>query len=318
MLALASVLSPCLTPAWAQDYPSKPVRLLVPGAPGTVLETAARIIAPDMGKALGQAVVVESRPGAGGIIAYEHVIKQSPADGYTVILCASDLVTLPIFVKDLSFDPLRDLPPVSQVAEGVSVVFAPMTPAFGSYAEFIAYVKANPGKVNYGSAAFGQPRLTLELIRQKHDLDMQFVPYKGGSADTTRAILANEIQLSLHGEAVEPLTRERKVRALAIVGPQRLPNFPDVPTIAEVGVPEMPAGFAFTLHIRAGTSRPIIDRVHAATVAAVQTAEVKSQMAKFRIYPIGNTPEVALKRLTEQAAVFASVARRAGLQPQAQ
>lgn len=306
----------CASPLQAQEFPAKPLRLIVPNAPGSVLESAARIVSPDLSKALGQPVVVESRPGAGGIIAYEHVIKQSPADGYTLLMSASDLLTLPLFVKDLSFDPLRDLPPVSLVAEGVSVLFSPYGAPWSNYNEFVAYAKANPGKLNFGSAAFGQPRLILELTKQKNNLNTIHVAYKGGTADVTRAILANEIQLGVHGEAVESLAKEKKVKVLAIAGSQRLASFPEVPTFAEVGIPEMPPGFAFAIHTRAGTPKQALEKIHAATVHAVQLPQVREQLAKIKLYAVSSSPEAALKKFSEQSSVFAAVARKAGIQPQ--
>ena len=303
-------------PSPAQDYPGKPVRIIVANAPGSVLELAARILAGDLVRSLGQPVVVESRPGASGIIAYEHVIKQSPADGYTLALCASELITLPIFIKDLSFDPLRDLPPISLVAEGVSVVFTRYDAPWTDYKSFVSYVRANPGKANYGTAPFGLSRLIAELVRQKNELDMIFIPYKGGTAATTPAVLSGEIQLSVFSEALEPYVKDRRARALVIASSRRVASLPDAPTFAEVGVPEMPPGFVFAVQGRAGLPKPVVDRLNAAIVAAAQSNEVREQLARVKLYAVSSTPDAALKKLAEQASLFAAVAKKAGIQPQ--
>lgn len=312
---LAGIL---LTPglcALAQDFPSKPIRMIANQPPGGLGDVLGRLLAPAMSKQLGQNVIVDSMSGAGGLIALEYIAKRALADGYSVVI-TSQLVTFPVFVKDLRFDPLRDLVAVSSLVEGSSLLAAPAVAPFNDYAQFVEYAKANPGKLNFGSSGLqSQTTLSLEAIKQKHGIDIANVPYQG-AGQYMPALISNTIQLAFYGEfrAVADV-RDKKIKVLAVSGERRVTAFPNVPTFVELGLPGI-QNYWYALMVAAATPRNALERLNAATLSALQSPEVKGFTAKSGLYLTGASPEASMQRIINEATLIAGIAKKAGIQPQ--
>ena len=316
LLAL-TVLIMIACPAVAQDYPNRAIRLVVTGAAGSGLDFLGRTIALALEKQLGQPVVVEPEPAAGGLIAHRRIAKREPADGYTLLFTSTVFLTHSVALKDPGYDMERDLAPIALVATGpFSLVTGTATP-FSTFTEMVAYAKANPGKLNYG---VGGPAdaftLMMESIKRKFGIDMVGVAYRRGTPDWIGGLLANDLQLSFGAlTAVLPLVQDQKLRVLAVTGDQRIPAFPEVPSFAELGMPEI-RNQAFMLFGASGTPTPIIQRVNAALTSALRADEVKAAFAKIGFVPVGSTPEVLAQRVKDEVSFYRSVARVAGVQPQ--
>jgi tripartite-type tricarboxylate transporter receptor subunit TctC len=297
----------------AQGYPSKPIRFIVPNTPGTVSDLAGRIVVPEMSKALGQPIVVENKAGAGQVIGLEYVAKQMPPDGYNIaVVSVSTMAIMPMTVKELRFDPLRDLPPVIGLIEGRYLLGSSSTQPWKTFAEMIDHARANPGKLNYGSPSTGV-RLPTEAMLRALKLNVVHVPYNGGGP-YLNALVAGEVQMGLVAESQAAAFGER-FRVLAVTGSQRLAALRDVPTFVELGLPQI-TGLSFSLNVAAGTPGAVINVLHAAAARALQQADVKAQFAKIQMEVTGHSPEAAARNLASEARMFADIARDLGLQPQ--
>jgi tripartite-type tricarboxylate transporter receptor subunit TctC len=301
--------------AQAQEFPAKPLTLIVPYAPGGATDVAARIIADGLRKTLAQNVVVENKPGAGAMIGAEHVAKQVPADGYTLLLGTTVLPGAPIFVKDLRFDVQKDLAPITLLADSALILASPYTAPWNSLAEMANYAKANPGKLNYGSTGPGNTELYIEAIKQHFGVDIVFVQYKG-SGPTTTALYANEIQLTWLGTfRAQPDAQDRKVKLLAVSGPKRLSEVPTTPTFQEVGVSGIDH-FWVALFTTGGTPRAAVDKLHQASVRALKDPEVESALTKNTFYIVGSTPEQLRQTMASNLSAWTAIAKRAGAKVQ--
>ena len=311
-LALASLAALLGTSmASAQNYPAKPVRYIVPYGPGATLDIVARTMAPEMSKALGQPLIVENKPGADAIIGLEHVAKQSPADGYTVTIAAvAGLATLPLTVKELRFDPLKDLPPVISMVEGAYIFGSAAKYPWKNYAEFVTNGRANPGKLNYGASSTAVRLLSEALIRAV-GIHVVYIPYKEGGAYIT-SVGAGEVQMGFMSEG-SAIGLGDRFRALAVTGATRRATYRDAPTFAELGHPEI-RGVAYSLNVAAGTPKPIVDRLNAAASIALQQPEVRAQYGKMRLDVVGGTPEEAARILATMAKTYAEIAKNVGIQ----
>ena len=301
--------------AAAQGFPNKPLRIVVPGTAGSSSDSTARIVANDMGRHLGQAVVVENRAGANSIIGSEYVALQAPADGYTLLLSSvTGLVSLPLITKDLRFDPIKDLPPVIGLTSGAFVWLTANSLPWKSIAEQVATVRAAPGKFNWGSGDPATQLLGDTIMRQLgiHG-DTVFVPYPAPGA-FTRAVAAGEIQLSITAQSAAATIIDR-VRILAVTGDKRQARMPDVPTFAEIGLPNVP-GLNWALHVRAGTPDAIVNALHQAGSQALKNPEVVSRYAKLTMDIADLNPAAAAKVVADTYRVFAEAARSAGVKPQ--
>lgn len=317
LCALAGIV--CLTGTGnpvAQEFPSKALRIVDLFAPGGNSDLQARLIAPEVAKLLGQPVIVENRPGAGGLVALEYVATQVPADGYTLVISSPVIYILPHTVRDLRFNPVRDLPPISIVSESALLLATPYGAPWKTFDEFVSYAKANPGKLNYGTAGLGIGLLVIESVRQKYALDMVAIAYKGGAPQTSAAIMNNEVQLSIQAESSLSFVKGGKMRVLAVTGDKRLASIPEVPTFAELGMADMPSTL-FSLHVRAGVTTEIIAKLHSAVATALQQPSVRDRLAQAQLYVApSSSPQAAAARISEQASIVAAIAKRAGIQPQ--
>ena len=298
--------------AGAQDFPNKPVHFIVPYGAGATLDIVARVVGQEMAKSLAQPVVVENKPGADAIIGFEYVAKQVPADGYTIMIAAvSGLATLPLTVKALRFDPLADLPPVLGMVEGRYILTASTKLPVKTFTEFVAYAKANPGKLNFGASST-TVRLQTEALLRELGINVVYVPYKSGPT-YIQAIESGEIQLGFVAEG-SAMSMGERARILAVTGYKRSENFRDVPTFVELGLPGI-RGVSYSLNMRVGTPKTAIDRIQAAAAQALAQPDVKAQLLKMGLDPVAQPADAAARRLAEEARAFGDVARKAGIQP---
>jgi tripartite-type tricarboxylate transporter receptor subunit TctC len=304
-------------PGAAQDFPNKPVRVVIHLAPGTSTDITTRMVAQGMSRFLNQPVVVENRQGASGMIAFDYVAKQVPADGYTLVTGGSQLASLKLFVKDLRFDPIKDLPQVSFFAEGVLVLAAHSSMPFNTFKELVDYGRANPNKLNWGTSGFTTvASLNTYSMAQRHGLVVTQIPYQGGNALARPALLGNQIQLLWHttGDYLGD-SADKRIKPIIVSSAQRLPVLPDVPTATEVGHPEI-VGFYFGLAVPGATPKPVVDRLYASIDAALKQQDVKDLLAKYQMYIIGSTPEATLRKMTELATAYEEIASKLGIKPQ--
>jgi tripartite-type tricarboxylate transporter receptor subunit TctC len=309
---LAAVLLLPLAAA-AQPWPAKAVKMVVPFPAGGATDIVARLLAQRLGEAWGQAVVVENRAGAGGNIGADAVAK-SPPDGYTLLMASGSIVTAnPYIYKTLTYDPAKDLVPITNVASGPQViVVAPNVPA-KDLKEFIAYAKAHPKAVNFGSAGVGtQTHLAAENFAHAAGLDMTHVPYKGESFALTD-LMGGQIQMvTPNFGAVVSFVKEGKLRALAVTSRERHPQLPDVPAASEV-LPGFENAGWFGLLAPAGTPREVIDRVQRDTAKIVLTDDFRAKLAQQGMVPVANTAAEFAAAIREESARWAKVVKDRGL-----
>jgi tripartite-type tricarboxylate transporter receptor subunit TctC len=301
------------TAAPAANYPAKPVKLVVPFPPGGPLDTVARELGQAMAASWGQPVVVENRPGAGGGIGAELVAK-SPPDGYTILMGAVSTHAINVTLyKKIPYDPLRDFVPVTQVADVPNVLVVNPSLPVHSVAELIAYAKAHPGTLNFASGSNGSTgHLAGELFKSMAHIDMQHVPYKGAAPAITD-LLAGQVSLMFDNLAsATPFIKAGKLRALAVTTGKRTPFFPELPTIAEAGLPGFDLSTWFGIFAPAGTPPEIVARLNAELVRILKTPEMKEHMASLGAEPVGNTPEQFLAYIKNEIPKYAKVIRESG------
>jgi tripartite-type tricarboxylate transporter receptor subunit TctC len=285
MMAMAS-------PLGAQSYPNKPIRFILPQAPGGVHDILGRLIGQKLAARLGQPVVPENRGGSGGNVGTEVVAKARP-DGYTIVLVSSALAISPSLYKKLTYDPIKDLTPISLVSEvPVAVLVHPSSP-FRSLGELVEYAKTNPGKLNFGSGGIGSANhLSVQLFKSLAKINIVHVPYKG-TAPAMIGLMGGEIQMAVSGIAgMIPQIQTGKLRPLAVLSNERLPSLPNVPTAKEAGIDNYVATTWYGILGPAGISGDIVSRLNAEWVktAAMPDTKEKMQMA-LEAEPLSSTPE---------------------------
>lgn len=320
---LASVLGFVLASAAAHaqsapssDYPRKPVKLVVPFAPGGPVDIVARSIAPKMGEILGQQILVDNRGGAGSAIGTELVAK-SPPDGYTLLMVSGSYVMNPAMVKKLPYDSIKDFAPISILAEVPSALVVHPALPVRNVKELIALAKARPGELNYSSPGRGAlGHLAAEWFSSMAGIKMVHVPYKGAGPALVE-LMAGHVQLLFAAmPGLIQQTREGKLRMIAQGGKTRSPSAPDVPTFVESGLPGFVLSSNFGLLAPAGTPRPIIDRVRSALLDALADLAVNSRLASLGAERVGSTPEEHDAFTKSEIAKWIKVTREAGIQPQ--
>jgi len=302
--------------AHAQPYPSKPVRMVVPFAPGGNTDIIARIVAPSMSKALGQQIVIDNRGGAGSVIGTEIAAK-SPPDGYTLLMVSAAHVINPAMVKKLPYDTVRSFAAISMVADVPSaIVVHPSLPA-RTVKELVALARANPGKLNYASSGRGSiGHLSAELLGSVAGIRMTHVPYKGAGPALVDT-MAGHVELLISSmPAVIGQSRAGKLRMIAQGGEKRSPAAPDVPTMIEGGVKGFVVTAGFGLFAPAGTPRPVIDRVLAALKVSLSDPSVRERLSGEGADPVGSTPEEYDQFTRTEIEKWIKVARAAGIEPE--
>jgi tripartite-type tricarboxylate transporter receptor subunit TctC len=310
---LALVLAVPMPAAQAQSYPSKPIRFVVPYPPGGPLDVIARLLGAKVAESVHQPVIVDNKPGAGGNIGADAVAK-SPPDGYTILMGAVATHAInPTLYAGIPYDAARDFIAVTQVASTPNVlVVNPSVPA-SNVKEFIAYAKANPGKLNFGSGSTGSAgHLAGELFKSMAGVDMVHVPYKG-AAPAMQDLVGGQIQLMFDNLA-SSLTQVRagRIRALAVTTARRSALAPDLPTIAESGLPGFDISTWFGIFTPAGTPRDIVEKLHAEFTRALADREVRDRMLALGAEPVGNTPAEFAAYIRAEADKYARVIKASG------
>jgi len=314
-VVLAAVLSGVWSTSTAQSYPNRPIRLIVPFAPGGTSEVLARMIGQKMGDHLGQPVVIDVRPGASGGLGTALTAKAS-GDGYTLLFTSLSPIVINISVQEskLPYDPQKDLAPVSVITKVPSVLTVHADSPARTVKDFIALAKKNPGKLSYGSSGTGSVNhLIGELFRAAADFQMLHVPYKGAGQGII-ALRTKEVDSILAAPpAVLPHTRSGVFRALAVSGAKRSPALPDTPTLSESGVPGFDVTAWYCLMAPAGTPRAIVDTIRAALVKTITTSPVSEQLLAEGAAPEPTTPEEFSKLIRDDLKNWAKAADIAGL-----
>jgi tripartite-type tricarboxylate transporter receptor subunit TctC len=302
-------------PAGAQDYPSRPVKVIVPTPPGGPVDVVGRITANYLQTALGQPFVVENRSGAGNTIGSKDAAEAVP-DGYTLLFsAASGLIIAPLLHPDAGYDPLKSFDPIALVGASSSIlVVNPGVPAH-SVAELVAYAKASPGKINFSSGGIGVlPHLTGELFKARAGIDIVHVPYKGGGPSITD-LLAGNVQMTFEATSVLlPLIQSGALRPLAVTTPKRIPQLPDLPTMIESGFPDFVTVAWTGLLAPAHTPQPIIAKLNAAINAGLKTPELQSALAKISVDPLGGTPADLTTTMKAELARWTPLVKALGLE----
>ena len=289
-LGFACCVAAAAAIAQTQDYPTRPVRVIVPFSPGGAVDGPMRIVAQELGKRLNQQVVVENKPGAGATLGTELVAK-APPDGYTLLLASQTNAISASLYKSLSYDPIEDFVPISLIGREPGVLVVHPSLPVKSFAEFVAYVKERPGKLDYASSGNGSGQhLFMALLLSSTGLQINHIPYKG-SGQATADLLGGQVLMSIPGTAgMVGHIKAGKLRPIAVSGAQRSPQLPDVPTLMESGVPGYEAYVWLGLLAPKGTPQPIIDKLHRELMQAIATPEVKTYMANSGIEIVGSTP----------------------------
>jgi tripartite-type tricarboxylate transporter receptor subunit TctC len=311
-LAAAVLLVPGLALA---QWPQKPVKIVVPFAAGGTTDVVARQLAQKLGEAWGQTVVVENKAGAGGNIGAAEVAKAAP-DGYTLLMTSGSIVAAnPFIYKDMGFDPIRELAPITNVASGPQVLVINKDLPPKSLKEFIAYAKANPKKINFGSAGIGtQTHLAGENFAYAAGLDMTHVPYKG-EANALTDLIGGQIQMvPANFAAAVPHIKGGRIRCLALTSLQRHPELPDCPTVSEA-IPGFKNDGWWGLMAPAGTPRDVIDKVQRDSARILHADDFKARFGQQGMAPVANKPDELAAAIREEAKVWQTVIRERGLAP---
>jgi tripartite-type tricarboxylate transporter receptor subunit TctC len=303
--------------ALAQAFPSKPIRIIVAYTPAGTTDILARVIGQKMNEHWGQPVIVENRPGAAGNIGTEIAAKANP-DGYTLIMATAGSHAInPSLYRKLAWHPLRDFAPVSLVAMVPNIMVVNNRVPAKNVKEFIAYLKANPGKYNYGSPGNGSTaHLSQELFKTLTGTSMQHIPYKG-SAGVMADVIGGQLVVTIDNMPVYlPQVKAGKLRALAVSSAKRSPAAPDLPTIAEAGVPGYSSSAWFGLMAPAGTPKPIVEKLSAETQRVLNLPDVRERLSSLGAEPAGNTPAAFFAHLKADIAKWAKVIREAKVELQ--
>ena len=312
-IALLACIAVVAAPAAAQDYPSRPITLIVPYTAGGGNDLSARPAAERMGKMLGQQIVIENRPGAGGSIATRQVARAAP-DGYTLGLGGTGTLAIdPTLYPNVGYDPRKDFAPVGLIATSDLVICVhPSLPA-RTLPEFIALAKQQPGALNYASAGVGSGiHLATEHLSALAGIKLTHIPYKGAAPALTDLIGGHVAMYFSSLPAAIGLIHDNKVRALAVTGLKRSPILPDVPTVSEAALPGYEAALHYGIIAPAGTPRPIIDRLNAALRAAVTSDEFKTRLAEDGAVPAPSTPEEYAADIDREETKWSAIVKASG------
>jgi tripartite-type tricarboxylate transporter receptor subunit TctC len=299
---------------FAQTYPNKPIRWIVPYTGGGITDVVTRVVTQKMSGPLGQPIVVDNRPGANSILGSDLAAKAAP-DGYTMAtVIAGYAANVTLYQGKLPFDPRKDLVPVSLAGIAPLILTANNNLPAKDVKELVAYAKANPGKLNFGSSGIGAAaHLTTELLKQTVGIDMVHVPFKG-TAPALQALMANDIQILVDvPSSLMPHVRGGKIKALAMFSKDRIQGAQEVPTMAQAGGPALESSTWVLFMAPGGTPKPIIDRLAAETAKAINESDIKERFNQIGIVPVGNSPAQAATFLEEEIAKWAKVINTAGV-----
>jgi tripartite-type tricarboxylate transporter receptor subunit TctC len=310
---LVSALLCTASAAQTAAYPARPVRFIVPSAAGGGTDIIARAISLKLAESLGQQFVVDNRPGAGQMIGIELAAK-APPDGHTILMAASTLAINPVMYKKVPYDALRDFAPITQAASLPNVLVVHPSLPVKSIAELIAYAKQRPGQLNFASAGIGtSPQMSIELLKSMAGIDMVHIPYKG-TAPGVVDLLAGQVKVMAPNLLTAlPHIKSGKLRALAVTSSKRSQALPEVPTVAEAGLPGYDSTQWYGVLAPAGTPREIVTRLHDAIARALRDAEVGKRLAADGAEAVGSSPEEFAGFIKSESEKWARVATAAGI-----
>jgi tripartite-type tricarboxylate transporter receptor subunit TctC len=308
----AGVIAVLSVAGQAQDYPNKPIRLVVPFATGGVTDSTARVMADKLSRQMNQQVIVENRPGGAGNPGSAYV-AQSPADGYTLLLgFDGTMVINPSVYPKIPFDTMKDFQHVTKMGDaGLVLVAHPSVPA-RTFADLVAYSRANPGKLSFGhSGTGGTTHVAGELLKQRTGLDMQHIPYKSGGQAVIDTI-GGQVPLAYSSVAgAQAHIKSGKLKAYGVSSLKRVSSLPDVPTFAELGIANFEAVSWVGIHVPARTPRPVVDRLYREIATALKDPDLRSRFETLGVEPVGNTPEEFTVQVREDLARWAKVVEAA-------
>lgn len=317
MAAMATLASSAASAVGAEAYPTRPIRFVVPFAPGGSTDTLARTIGIKMSDSMGQQIVVDNRAGGNGNIGMQ-IVAEAPPDGYTIVLgYIANLAIGPHLYKKLPFDPVKSFAPITQLAESPNILVAHPSLPVKSVKELIAYAKAHPGKLNFGSASVASVgHLTGIMLNQMAGIDMQHVPYKG-SGQAVIDVVGGQIQLMFSGmSSVMPHVKAGRLRPLAVTGAKRSPAVPDVPTIAESGFPGFSATAWYGVLAPAKTPKAVVNRLHDEIVHALALPDVKQRLESVGFELVGGTPDQFAAYIKTELKKWDKVVKASGAKPE--
>ena len=316
LIAAAIAVFATVTAAYAQPYPSKPVRVVVPFAAGGAVDALARIVSAKLQESFGQPVIVENRPGAGGNLGADLVAK-SPPDGYTILQNTNGQAISPAIYKSLPFDALRDFIPVTQLVGTSTVLVANPKLPVRTVQDLIALAKKNPGKLNYGMTGVGNSlHLTMEMLKRAAGIDIQAIPYRG-DALMNPALIAGEVQVAIVPiGTIIPLIEGGQLRALAVNSATRSPALPNVPTVSEDALPGFEAAGWQGWFVPAKTPPEIVNTIAREVGKIIADPDTQRRLRAVGNDPVGSTPEAFGAKLRDDVAKFAKVIKEAGIPQQ--
>ncbi len=309
---LAAVAALAASVAQAQDFPSKPIRLIVPFATGGVTDTSARVLSDKLSRLLGQQVIVENRPGGSGNPGTQYVAQSAP-DGYTLLLAFDGTMVINPFVfPKIPFDTVKDFQPVTKLGDAALVLVAHPSLAVKNFSELMAYSKANPGKLSFGhSGTGGTTHVAGELLKQRTGLDMTHIPYKSGGQAVVDAI-GGQVPLAYSAVAgAQAHIKSGKLVPIGVSSLKRIGSLPDVLTFSEQGVAGFEAVSWVGILAPAKTPKPVMDRLHRDITAALRESDLRERFATLGIDPVGNTPEQFAEQIKNDLARWSKVVEQA-------
>jgi tripartite-type tricarboxylate transporter receptor subunit TctC len=317
-IVLACTLGAAACPAGAAEsgYPTRSIRWIVAFAPGGSLDRVARMLAPRLSEALGQQIVIDNRPGAGGNLSAELVARSAP-DGYTVYVTSAALVVNASLYKKLPYDPIKDFEPVTLLGAASNVLVAHPSLPVKSVADLIALAKRSPGRIDYVSSGNGTSgHLAMALFANLADIRLTHIPYKS-IAQAQADLVAGQVPLFFPTiPGAMPFINAGRVRALAVSGTKRSPALPQVPTMQEAGVRGYEASAWYPVLVPAGTPRPIVEHLNARFISVVKNADVRKQLSDDGVEPIGSTPAELATYMAAELKKWAQVVKQAGIEAQ--
>jgi len=316
LVRILGLVAVCAAPlsALAQDYPGKPIRFVVPFPPGGPSDIISRVVGQKMQELLGQLIIIDNRAGAGGVLGTDNVAKSEP-DGYSIALASAGALAISSSLQEkMLYDPLKDLAPITLVAKVPELLVASTKVPAANLKELIALAKAKPGTINYGSTGPGSmPHLAGELLRISAQIDIVHVPYRG-AAPAINDLVGHQVQIMfLDVPVLLPQIQAGAIKALAVGGRLRVPSLPDLPTMNELGYPQIEADNWYGLVAAARTPQPIIAKLNAAAVAAMKTSEVQEKLAPQGAMLIGGSPEEFADYIRSEIAKWSKVVQAAGI-----
>lgn len=300
--------------ATAQGYPSRTVKIVVPYPAGSTPDALARIVAENLSKRIQQAVVIDNKPGAGGMIGAKAVSDAAP-DGHTLLMFTPAWSSAKVFVKKPAVSVPDGLEPVTMVAEGNATFVAAAGLPVNSFNELVTYAKANPGKLNFATTGLGDNFLYSIMMQREKGFKMEAIQYKG-SAEFMTAIVANDVQLAFTPPYnMVPLVKDGKIKVLAVTGSKRLKIFPDAPSFAELGLPKIRNNW-FSMFAPRGTPPELVAKLNADLVAVIKGPEASKRIQDIYFEPVGSSAEQLRNRIQTEIEEWSEVARAAGIEPQ--